>query len=162
MQTIIDESVEIAAEFLMVKMGKSATTLKKLQAVIAARKNGIKKVSEVLNIGRASIYLWTKQIKSGDFEKLVNKPKLKDGIKIKKPQKDKIALWLKDNPNLTIKEVQAMIKEKFNIEASKSTIHRAMHRCGFSYITPRQNHYKQDKEKVEKFKKKLQEQNQSG
>jgi transposase len=40
------------------------------------------------------------------------------------------------------------------INISRSTVHRAMKSVGFSYITPRQNHYKQDKKVTEDFKKK--------
>ena len=43
----------------------------------------------------------------------------------------------------------------FNLDVSKSTVHRAMKDNGFSYITPRQNHYKQDKKVTEDFKKNL-------
>ena len=50
-------------------------------------------------------------------------------------------------------------RNKFDIEASKSTIHRAMKEVGFSYITPRKNHYKQNKEEAANFKKKSTESN---
>ncbi len=45
------------------------------------------------------------------------------------------------------------LKKRFNLEVSKSTVHRAMRSVGFSYITPRQTHYKQDKKESESFKK---------
>ena len=38
---------------------------------------------------------------------------------------------------------------------SKSTVHRLMKKLGFSHITARSVHYKQDKEKLKEFKKKL-------
>lgn len=41
----------------------------------------------------------------------------------------------------------------FSIEVSKSTAHRLMQKLGFSYITPRPVHNKQDKNKQEEFKK---------
>ena len=39
------------------------------------------------------------------------------------------------------------------IEVSKSTIHRLIRKLGFSHITSRPIHHKQDKEKLEEFKK---------
>ena len=154
MQTIIDSKVcELAKEALS-KLGKVGTVSKKLQAVISSHKHGIKKVSEVMNVSRTSIYLWSKQLERGDFEGLINKSKHQDGIKIKNIHKESIKEWLKEKPNLTIREIVTLVKDKFDILISKSTAHRAMQDSGFSYITGRKRHYKQDKKKVESFKKK--------
>ena len=47
-----------------------------------------------------------------------------------------------------------MIEKKFKLKVSKSSVHNIMKSVGFSYITPRKSHYKQDKIAAENFKKK--------
>ncbi len=153
-KTIIDHEVCENAKKALIKIGRHGTTANKLKAVISAHTNGIKKVSEVFNVHATSIHRWAKQIRDNDIEGLVNKSKHQDGISLKKIHKDAIATWLKNDSNLSIKAVQEMVSNKFDVSVSKSTIHRAMRSVGFSYITPRKRHYKQDKEVVEQFKKK--------
>ena len=106
-----------------------------------------------MNVSRASIYLWSKQLQSGDFEALINKSKHQDGIKVKKEHKKAIKEWLLLEPNLNIIEIKDRLKKEFDLDVSRSTAHRAMKSSGFSYITGRKQHYKQNKTKVENFKK---------
>lgn len=153
-RTIIDEEVYKRAKEALSKMKNKGTTANKLKAVISSYSNGIKKVSEVFGVHVTSIHRWARQIKNNEMEALVNKSKHQDGILIKKKHKAAIAEWLSKNPSLTIKEVMSLVEKEFNISASRSTIHRAMRSSGFSYITPRQQHYKQDKKASEEFKKK--------
>ena len=153
-KTIINKTVYNDAKKALLKLKSYGTTANKLKAIISAYDNGIRKVSEVFNVHPTSIHRWARQVRDNDMDSLINKSKHQDGILIKKSHKDTIAKWLKKDPNLSIKEIRKMIKDKYDIEASKSTIHRAMKEVGFSYITPRKIHYKQDKEKVEDFKKK--------
>ena len=153
MRTILDKEVLLIAEKELLKMGKAGTTSRKLQAVIASCKHGIKKVSEVMGVSRTSIYLWAKEIKQRNIRALENKAKHKEGLKLKPEHKEKIKEWLLNCPNLTISEVKDRLKGKCGIDVSKSTVHRAMKSSGFSYITGRKQHYKQDKKLVRSFKK---------
>jgi transposase len=75
--------------------------------------------------------------------------KYEDGIKLKNNHKNQIKLWLEQDPNLSIISVKDKLEYRFGVKVSKSTTHRTMKSCGFSYITPRQTHYKQDKEKMD-------------
>jgi transposase len=79
--------------------------------------------------------------------------KHKDGIKLKIYHKEKIRKWIISNPNITRQEVVQKLQDEFNLKISLSTARRAMKSVGFSYITPRKNHYKQDKDKTDIFKK---------
>lgn len=153
MQTIINSELCKRAKECQIKIGKIGTVSKKLQAIISSHIHGIKKVSEVMNVSRASIYLWSKQLQSGDFEGLINKSKHQDGIKIKKEHKEAIKEWLLSEPNLSIIEIKDRLKKEYELDVSRSTTHRAMKSSGFSYITGRKRHYKQDKVLVENFKK---------
>ena len=153
MKTIIDNDVYASAKASLKRMGGNAVTVKKLHCVIASYKHGIKKVSEVFGVSKASIYLWARQIKEGNTTGLINKAKLQDGIKLKQKHKAHLSRWLEEDPTLSIKKVLSLLKDKCAVVVSKSTAHRAMVSCGFSYITPRKQHYKQDKKQVESFKK---------
>ena len=75
-------------------------------------------------------------------------------IKLKQPHKDKIKKWLESDSNYSVDQIHEKLKTYFNLTVSRSTTHRAMKEAGFSYITPRKSHYKQDQKQVEDFKKK--------
>lgn len=154
MKTIIDKSLHDTALKSLKKLGHTGTLSKKLQAIISSYKNGISKTSEVLGVSKTSIYLWSKLLSEGNLEGMVNKSKHQEGIKLKNSHKDLIVSWLQGSPNLTIKEVQESLEKECGLKVSKSTVHRAMQGAGFSYITPRKKHYKQNKAQVESFKKK--------
>ena len=83
-----------------------------------------------------------------------NNSKHQDGIKLKKNHKEKIKSWIEKNHNISIADVKENLEKQFNLQVSRSTVHRAMKEAGFSYITPRKIHYKQDKTVAEDFKKK--------
>ena len=121
---------------------------------MAAYNHGSKKVSEILDVDITSIYKWAVKLDREGYKSLINQAKHQEGIKLKNIHKERIKKWLEKDPNISIASIKEKIKDQFNIDVSKSTIHRAMKDSEFSYITPRKNHYKQDKEKVENFKKK--------
>jgi|TARA_B100000497_G_C7606614_1_gene364298 transposase len=153
-KTIIDETVYNNAKKALLKLKSYGTTANKLKAVISAYDNGIKKVSEVFNVCPTSIHRWAKQISDNSLDLLINDSKHQEGIKLKQLHKEEIRKWLSKDPNISILWVKEKLKKRFNLEVSKSTVHRAMRSVGFSYITPRQTHYKQDKKESESFKKK--------
>ena len=153
-KTIIDEAVYNNAKKSLLKLKSYSTTANKLRAVMSAYDNGIKKVSEVFNVCPTSIHRWAKQIRNNQLDLLINNSKLQDGIKLKQMHKEEIRKWLNKDPNISILLVKEKLEKQFDLKVSKSTVHRAMKSVGFSYITPRQTHYKQDKNEVFNFKKK--------
>ena len=130
------------------------TAANKLKAIIAAYSHGSKKVSEIFDVDITSIYRWAIKLEREGYKSLINQAKHQDGIKLKKLHKETIKKWLEKDPNISIIDVKERIEDQFDLKLSRSTIHRAMKKSGFSYITPRKNHYKQDRGKVENFKKK--------
>ena len=50
--------------------------------------------------------------------------------------------------------MQKIIEKDLAILAGIATIYRLMRQLGFSYITPRKSHYKQNQKQAEEFKKK--------
>ncbi len=153
-KTIINEEIYEKARNGLIHLKSKGTAANKLKAIMASYKHGAKKVSEILDVDITSIYKWTIKLDREGYRSLINQAKHQDGIKLKKIHKERIRKWLEKDPNISITDIKEKIKNQFNIDLSKSTIHRAMKDSGFSYITPRKNHYKQDKEKVENFKKK--------
>lgn len=151
-KTIITKKTYEIAKREMRKLKNEGTIFKKLLSVKLAYENNIKKTAEFLNVYPVSIKNWAKMINENKIDSLKIGSKHKDGIKIKALHKKQIFNWLERNPNLTIAQVREMVIEKFKITVSKSTIHNIM-KDNFSYITPRKNHYKQDKEKADIFKK---------
>ena len=157
MKKMIDKATYEKAKEYLKKMGKIGTAGKKLQAVIASYENDIAEVCKVMNVSRSSLHIWTKQVKESNPTHLINKSKHQDGIKLKKYHKEKIKEWLSKDSNVSIMLIKEKLEKYFGLEVSRATVHRAMQSCGFSYITPRKNHYKQDKIKAKEFKKKSEE-----
>jgi transposase len=63
---------------------------------------------------------------------------------------------VRKKPNLSISLIKDMLEKHFNLKIFRSSVHNIMKSVGFSYITPRKYHYKQDKnevDEVDKFKK---------
>lgn len=153
-KTIISKNTYELAQRELKKIKIEGTLFKKLQAVKLAYEHGIKETSEFLNIFPVSIRNWARLINQDKIDSLKIGTKHQEGIKLKKLHKERIKKWLEKDPNISIISIKEKIKNQFNIDVSKSTIHRAMKDSEFSYITPRKNHYKQDKERIEDFKKK--------
>jgi transposase len=58
-----------------------------------------------------------------------------------------------DGQNWTLLKLQKLIQKKYGIEISKAGIWKILKKLGFSHITARPIHHKQDREKLEEFKK---------
>ena len=152
-KTIIDKNLANKAKVALANLKQYGVIANRLKAIISAHNHGINKVSKILDIDRTSIFRWANKLNQQGHDSLANIIKHKDGIKLKKYHKEQIKLWMNSDPNVSIMLVKTRLEDQFNLLVSKSTVHRAMKSVGFSYITPRKNHYKQDKEEVNKFKK---------
>lgn len=153
-KTIIDQKLADKAKEALSQLKQQGVRANRLKAIIASYNHGIKKVSEVLDVDRTSIHRWANKLNKEGAEFLSNMAKHKEGIILKNHHKEQIKKWIESDSNVSRKSIQKKLKDKFGIKISLSTALRAMKDSGFSYITPRKNHYKQDREKVENFKKK--------
>lgn len=158
-KTIINQEIYEKAKNGLIKLKSKGTAANKLKAIMASYKHGAKKVSEIFDVDITSIYKWTIKLEKNGYESLTNKAKHQDGIKIKQVHRNEIKKWIEKNSNISIIQVKENLEKQFNLKVSRSTVHRAMKLAGFSYITPRQAHYKQDKKESEEFKKKSPKQN---
>ncbi len=152
-QAISDQLLE-KCKLAFKQQRKTSEVGRRLQAIISAKYHGILKVALIFGITRPTLMKWI-----ADFEKesvsglLVKKGRGRKKI-FTKDHENKIHEILKKNHNITAKELQKVIKRNMSINVGIATVYRLIHKLGFSYITPRKNHYKQDKERVEEFKKK--------
>lgn len=151
---LLDQAVVSSAEQALKKLGSYGYVAKKLNATIAASKHGITEVAKIYDISRTTLTSWIKHIKNSDLDKLSAPKERRKRPRLNQEQLQEIKEWIESNPNITINALKIKIEEEYKMVVSKSTVHKAMKELNFSYITPRPRHYKQDKKKVEEFKKK--------
>jgi transposase len=152
---LLDESVvEYAQKNLKTIAGKNALLMQKLQAVISAKKHGIKKTAEFYEISRTTLTSWIKHLRNKALEKLKAPSERRRKTRLNDQHRIQIKQWIEENSQLTINQVHERIKQEFEINLSRATVHREMKRLGLAYITPRPKHFKQQKSQVDEFKKK--------
>jgi transposase len=125
----------------------------KLQAISALSHSTIKKVSEVFNIANTTLKFWIRTFEKSGIEGLESKVKNPKKPKLDQAQKEQIRSWIERDPNVTMKKLKSMIMQNFNIELSLVGVWKNVQKMNFSHITARSVHYKQDKKKLEDFKK---------
>lgn len=130
---------------------------RRLQAIISAKEYSISKVAKIYRITRTTLMKWIARLKEKGVSGFAIQPGRGPKAKLNDEQQEKIREVIeREGAKLTGKKLKTIIKEKFSIEISKSTAHRLMQKLGFSYITPRPVHHKQDAKKEKEFKKKSQ------
>ncbi len=67
---LLDDSVVAYAKKNLKKIGKDVLLMRKLQAVIAAKKHGISKAAEFYEISRTTLTSWVKHLRNKALEKL--------------------------------------------------------------------------------------------
>jgi transposase len=152
-KAISEELLDAVEKALSVSI-KQGDVSRKLQAIKSAKKHGIKLVADVFDVSRVSILQWVKSFAANGVEGLKLKVGRGRNSILSDAEKAKVREWIDEDCNVTIKEIQLRIEAVFNKTLKKSAAYNLMKSLGFSYITPRPSHYKQDKTRVEEFKKK--------
>ena len=151
---LLDDEVVEKAKAQLRKSGKVALMTRKLEAIISAKKHGISKVAEVYDITRKTLTSWIKCVRSDNLAGLSAPAERKRKNKLNDTQRTEITEWLRADSQLTLEAIKLRINEQYNIEISKSTVHREVQKLNYSYIKPRPQHFKQDQNQVTEFKKK--------
>lgn len=125
----------------------------KLKGISALKENEITKVAQIFSVSRNTLKSWVKNFNSNGIEGLKPKERKARTPKLNSNLKDVIRLWIKQDPNLTLKEMVIRIKKNFNITISQSGLWYNLKKMNLSYITARPKHYKQNKVKSDEFKK---------
>lgn len=133
---------------------RSGDVSNKLQAIKSAKKFGIKHVAEVFEVSRVAIMRWIKVFAEMGVEGLELKQGRGRKSVITAEEKEIIKLWIHQDTGITIKALRLKIESEFNKELGKTSTHDLMRELGYSYITPRPVHYKQDPALKTEFKKK--------
>lgn len=151
---IISQELLERVEMELASSTKQGDVSRKLQAIKSAKKHGITLVADVFEVSRVSIFQWIKNFAAKGVEGLKLSPGRGRHSILNEKEREAVREWLEQNPNMTIKMLQIKIEETFQKTLKKSATHNLMKKLGFSYITPRPCHYKQDKTQVAEFKKK--------
>jgi transposase len=136
------------------KQGKTGEIARRLQAIISAKRHNISKVASVFGVTRVTMMRWIKDFDKESIDGLVVKKGRGRKRIFNKNDEDKIYKIIKNNPNITAKELKKVIESDLLKTVGIATVYRLMRDLGFSYITPRPTHYKQDKKQADDFKKK--------
>lgn len=138
------------------KSGVKGEAGRRLQAIISAKTHGILKVAEIYNISRTTLMRWIERIeeKEGKTFALVQPGRGRKSL-LNDSQKNQLKKYIeKEGATLSAKKLQHHIDRTFGVKTSHVTAYRLLKELGFSYITPRPKHHKQDKSTQEEFKKK--------
>jgi len=132
----------------------SKTTIK-LKTIAALNNNSITKVAEVFGIRRNTIKSWIRKFSISGIGGLETKPRAAKKSKLNEQRTKELIRMITDSDgqNWTLLKIQKLIQKKYGIEISKAGIWKILKKLGFSHITARPVHHKQDGGKLEEFKK---------
>lgn len=151
---ISDQLCEICKTELK-KQGVRGEIGRRLQAIISAKNHGIKAVSKIYNISRSTLMRWIARYENGGVESFTVKTGRGRRSKLNAEQEAEIKKHIEGHgATLSSKELGVFVKKTFGICISIITAYRLLKKLGFSYITARPVHHKQNTESHEEFKKK--------
>lgn len=144
-----------ACKIELKKQGVRGETGRRLQAIISAKNHGIKAVAKIYNISRSTLMRWIERYEHGGAESFAVKAGRGRRSKLNAEQKIELQKYIGTNgATLSSKELMVFIKNTFNVCVSVITAYRLFKELGFSYITPRPVHHKQNTASHDGFKKK--------
>jgi len=149
----LSEELLESAQIELKKLGGNALIARKLEAIIAACKHGITQVAKVYGVTRTTVLFWIKNFLSTKLENLKAPPSRRRKTILNDLDRDVIRKIVDENPQVTINFLIRKVLEICGKKISKTSMHREIQKMRYSYITPRPQHYKQDKTKVDAFKK---------
>jgi transposase len=146
-------SIELleSAEVELKKLSKDVLLARKLEAIIAACKYGITEVAKIYGITRKTLLFWIKNFLSTKLDNLKAPPNRHRKTILNDLDREFIRQIIVVNPQVTINFLVQKAMEVCRKKVSYSTMLREIKKLRYSYITPRPQHYKQDKAKVEDF-----------
>jgi transposase len=147
-----DELSKTAKEELK-RLGKNVLVARKLEAIISACEHGITEVAKIYNVTHKTLTFWIKNFLSSKLEKLKSPPNRRRKTILNDSDREALKEIIDENSQVTINFLVQKAEEICGKKISKSSMHREIQKMRYSYITPRPQHYKQDKDKVEAFKK---------
>lgn len=149
----ISESLFLEAVSALKSIGNGGRAAIKLQAIISAKEYGISLTAKVFGTSRVSLTNWINSFKSEGLQGLELKSGRGRKAKTNAKMRDEIKEMVRKNPNIIARQVKEFLFEEHNVSLSGKAANNLLKDCGFSYITPRPQHYKSDKNAQDDFKK---------
>jgi transposase len=153
---LLGEETEKAARLSLKKCSQEKLVVRKLEAIIAACKCGISCVAKVFGVTDTTLRSWIRRFCEDQTDRLKAPPSRRRKSILNDDDRAIISELIKENSQLTGAILCQKVLEICGKKVSQATMYRELKKLGFSHITPRPQHHKQDKEKVEAFKKKYQ------
>jgi transposase len=150
----LDDELLISAQEELKKIDGNALIARKLSAIIAACKYGITEVAKIYDITRKTLLFWIKNFRECKLEHLKAPPNRHRKSILDDSDRAVLRNLIEENSQVTINFLVQKILEIRGKKIGKSSMHCEIQKMKFSHITPRPQHYKQNPEKVETFKKK--------
>jgi transposase len=132
------------------RYGKLST---RLQLIVISKNLSISGAARALGFNRVSVAKWIKRFDKEGISGLEDRCGKGRKTLINPKIISELQRLIKQDSQVTLKKLKIEIQNKFDITLSKSTIHNYVKSLGFAHITGRPKHYKQNKEKLEEFKK---------
>jgi len=151
-QSLYDQAV---VELKMLKEDNRAGI--RLRAVVSAKEQGVKVVAKVFDVSTNTLRSWVKSYANGGIAGLYYKAGRGRKRHLQDIHCKALSEWIQADPNFTLERLVLKLKQVFDVDTSKSAVHRVLLELGLSYITPRPVHHKQNKSLHEEFKKNLKE-----
>lgn len=95
------------------------------------------KIAEALFLDPSTIHRYRASYLEGGLEQLIYDGFMGRKSKLTDNEKSQLALFLKENPPQTTKEVLQLVKKRFGITYSVSGINTVLHNLGFNYKKPK-------------------------
>jgi transposase len=150
---LLNAEVEKSARLALKSCSKEKIVVRKLEAIIAACKYGISCVARVYGVTDTTLRSWIRRFCEDQTERLKAPPSRRRKSILDANDRTVICDLVNGSSQLTGEILCKKIYEIRGKKVSTSTMYRELEKLGYSHITPRQRHYKQEKEKVEAFKK---------
>ncbi len=150
----VNEALIQRCKTVLKQEGRQGESSRRLQAIISVKEHGVSKVALIYNITRMTLMNWIKAFAQEGLEGFKVKPGRGRKRVLTIKQEAIVTDLLEQEPNLTIDQLQQILRERLKIYLSRATVHRLMGRLEYAYITPRASHYKSDPVAKEEFKKK--------
>lgn len=152
-KAITDEIYKAVEAALAICTGQGDVS-HKLQMIKSAKKFGITHVAEVNGVSRVSMMRWIREFAAGGADNLRLKAGRGRKSVLTSQEQELVASWLNGDHGITIKKLRFKIESEFGKTLSNGAAHNLIKGLGFSHITPRPVHHKQDKSLLSEFKKK--------
>ena len=132
-QIITKDLYELALKHLK-ELGQTGRKAIRLRAIISAKEYGVGLVAKIFNVNSNTIRAWAKNFQLNILEGLEYKAGRGRKSNLSQLHLDAIAEQVKQDSSMTIVKIVIKLKELYNVDTSRSAVHRALKKLNFSHI----------------------------